>query len=580
MNVWTSARIRLVVAAATVGCLMAPDASAQYFGRNKVQYKDLDFQILKTEHFDIYFYPSARESVDIAARMAERWHARLQKVLGHELRGRQPLVLYASHPDFEQTNAIQGEIGEGTGGVTESIASADRAPDGRSAGRHRSRDRPRAGPRLPVRHHHKARRGARAKPAPITCRCGSSRAWPSTSRSVRSTRTPRCGCATRRGRRRCRTSTTSTTRSTSRTAGARRSGRTSAGRWGDEVVGTMLSTAGNTGDFEVAIQRILGVDSKQLSEQWHQSIRDTYRDDSQCVAAAHRSRARRPEGRGRARRRPERRSGDQPRRQVDRVPVGADRVLDRSVHRRRGERTRAAQADQHRHRPALLEPAVHLFRRRLGRDEPADRDRHGDRRPRRRSRSSTRRADDKEHEYPIAQVDEIFNPTWAPDGNAIAFTGMSRGLTDLWVIDLASGQAAPADQRSVRRSAAGVVARRPPDRVRDRPLLVASRHARHRQLPAGADRSGGRTARGDRRVHARQEHQPAVGGGLRGRSSSSRIATAFRTCTASRSTATLTQLTDIATGHQRHRRVEPGALGRDAQPAPRRSASTTTASIT
>src|SRR5262245_4449333 len=121
VNVWTSARIRLVVAAATVGTLMAPDASAQYFGRNKVQYKNLDFQILKTEHFDIYFYPSARESVDIAARMAERWHARLQKVLGHELRGRQPLVLYASHPDFEQTNAIEGEIGEGTGGVTESI---------------------------------------------------------------------------------------------------------------------------------------------------------------------------------------------------------------------------------------------------------------------------------------------------------------------------------------------------------------------------------------------------------------------------------------------------------------------------
>ena len=32
-------------------------AAAQYFGRNKVQYKDLDFQVLKTEHFDIYFYP-------------------------------------------------------------------------------------------------------------------------------------------------------------------------------------------------------------------------------------------------------------------------------------------------------------------------------------------------------------------------------------------------------------------------------------------------------------------------------------------------------------------------------------------
>jgi len=96
-------------------------ASAQYFGRNKVQYKKLNFQILKTEHFDIYFYPEEREGIDIAARMAERWHARLERVLGHQLRGRQPLVLYASHPDFEQTNAIEGELGEGTGGVTEPL---------------------------------------------------------------------------------------------------------------------------------------------------------------------------------------------------------------------------------------------------------------------------------------------------------------------------------------------------------------------------------------------------------------------------------------------------------------------------
>ncbi len=46
--------------------------------------------------------------------MAERWHARLGRVLEHQLRGRQPLVLSASHPDFEQTNAIGGDLSEGT----------------------------------------------------------------------------------------------------------------------------------------------------------------------------------------------------------------------------------------------------------------------------------------------------------------------------------------------------------------------------------------------------------------------------------------------------------------------------------
>ena len=94
-------------------------AAAQYFGQNKVQYRSFDFQILRTDHFDIYFYPSERPGIDIAARMAERWRVRLERLLKHELRGRQPLVLYGSHTDFEQTNVIGGAIGEGTGGVTE-----------------------------------------------------------------------------------------------------------------------------------------------------------------------------------------------------------------------------------------------------------------------------------------------------------------------------------------------------------------------------------------------------------------------------------------------------------------------------
>src|SRR5918911_1697282 len=112
-----------LVSLAVVALLSAlpATASAQYFGRNKVQYKKLDFQILKTEHFDIYYYPEEREGIEIAARMAERWRTRLGRIFGHELRGRQPLVLYASHPDFEQTNAIYGELGEGTGGVTEPL---------------------------------------------------------------------------------------------------------------------------------------------------------------------------------------------------------------------------------------------------------------------------------------------------------------------------------------------------------------------------------------------------------------------------------------------------------------------------
>lgn len=112
---WTLGLLAVLVA----GTAAAPPAAAQYFGRNKVQYEKFDFEILRTDHFDIYFYPEEQVAVEYAAIMAERWYARLSRILNHDLSGRQPLILYASSPHFRQTNTLQGDIGEGTGGVTE-----------------------------------------------------------------------------------------------------------------------------------------------------------------------------------------------------------------------------------------------------------------------------------------------------------------------------------------------------------------------------------------------------------------------------------------------------------------------------
>jgi len=94
---------------------------AQYFGRNKVQYQTFKFQVLKTQHFDIYYYPEEKDAAVHAARMAERWRARLGTIFAHDLTGQQAIILYASPSEFQQTNAIQGELGEGTGGVTEAL---------------------------------------------------------------------------------------------------------------------------------------------------------------------------------------------------------------------------------------------------------------------------------------------------------------------------------------------------------------------------------------------------------------------------------------------------------------------------
>ena len=113
---------------------LATPLHAQYFGRNKVQYESFDFRVLKTEHFDIYFYPPEEAAAVHAARMSERWYARLSSILDHELSGRQPLILYASAPEFQQTNAVGGRIGEGTGGVTEALRRRIVLPTGGTLG--------------------------------------------------------------------------------------------------------------------------------------------------------------------------------------------------------------------------------------------------------------------------------------------------------------------------------------------------------------------------------------------------------------------------------------------------------------
>ncbi len=97
----------------------AATAVAQGFGQNKVQYKDFDWSILETENFEVYFYSGEREAAVDAARMAERAYKRISTILRHEIEEKVPLILYASHSDFQTTNISSGFISEGTGGLTE-----------------------------------------------------------------------------------------------------------------------------------------------------------------------------------------------------------------------------------------------------------------------------------------------------------------------------------------------------------------------------------------------------------------------------------------------------------------------------
>jgi Tol biopolymer transport system component len=250
----------------------------QYFGQNKIVYQAFGFKVLKTEHFDIYYYPAEAVAVNDAARMAERWYARHHAILGYDLEGRQPLILYASGPQFDETNVISGQLGEGTGGVTEA--------------QKRRIVLPFAGPLAETDHviGHElvhafqysltGERGGRAMPGgaaieklPLWFIEGMAEFLslgpedPNTAMWMRD--------ATRSKKK-----LPSVAQLDNGEYFPYRWGQALlafiAGRWGDEKIPELLRSAGRSGDIEVAIKNVLAIDTKELTKQWHQSLHDTY----------------------------------------------------------------------------------------------------------------------------------------------------------------------------------------------------------------------------------------------------------------------------------------------------------------
>jgi Tol biopolymer transport system component len=113
-----ASRVLGVLAAGALLVSASPASAQRYFGQNQVKYRYFHWRVLETEHFLIHYYPEEKLPVHDAARMAERSYSRLSRILGHQFREKKPILLYASRQDFAQSN-INGDLGEGVGGVTE-----------------------------------------------------------------------------------------------------------------------------------------------------------------------------------------------------------------------------------------------------------------------------------------------------------------------------------------------------------------------------------------------------------------------------------------------------------------------------
>jgi len=94
---------------------------AQYFGQNKVRYKNLNFQVYKTPHFELYYYTKNDDVIKRFAKESEAWYTMHQQIFRDTFTKPNPLILYGNSPDFQQTTVIDAQIGVGTGGVTEGL---------------------------------------------------------------------------------------------------------------------------------------------------------------------------------------------------------------------------------------------------------------------------------------------------------------------------------------------------------------------------------------------------------------------------------------------------------------------------
>ncbi len=89
------------------------------FGKNKVQYREFNWKYIQSAHFDVYYYDGGKELADFTAEVAEPALISIQKTCHFDVTDRITLIIYNSHNDFQQTNAVGEFLPEGVGGVTE-----------------------------------------------------------------------------------------------------------------------------------------------------------------------------------------------------------------------------------------------------------------------------------------------------------------------------------------------------------------------------------------------------------------------------------------------------------------------------
>jgi Tol biopolymer transport system component len=101
--------------------IISNNISAQYFGQNKARYKSLKFKVAQSPNFELYHYFKTADPTNRILENAQIWYAKHKEIFRKGFDKPNPLIVYKNHPDFQETTALDGTISEGTGGVTEGL---------------------------------------------------------------------------------------------------------------------------------------------------------------------------------------------------------------------------------------------------------------------------------------------------------------------------------------------------------------------------------------------------------------------------------------------------------------------------
>ncbi len=93
----------------------------QGFGKNKVRYRDFQWEILESEHIELHFEPEFQNLAVQAIEYLEEGYDHISQILHHDLSHRPPVVIYQSHYQFQQTNIFPDFLPPGVAGFAEPL---------------------------------------------------------------------------------------------------------------------------------------------------------------------------------------------------------------------------------------------------------------------------------------------------------------------------------------------------------------------------------------------------------------------------------------------------------------------------